>query len=274
MSFYSPRFNPEQNKKRRRKKSAVFLTLPDDCNGGICWSYLGPLRPPRPSRQRHSPYHRGFCTTLEFIFVRLCPLQPFFCFFFPPCPSVSPQLPSYPTRAHTWQQTDRQTCGRSLQDFDLFESYSSCWHRLGESVGMILAEMKEWGGQRWLIGSRRTFCLCVCVCLLAIGWGSFKNMLISSARNWSEQLRRPGRYFSCHFFDWDLVCILMRTCSCVMFALQARTELPSVHYMCLITVVKAVGTFTKRASFATGDSVSWIHHCRPRAVGMLHLGRH
>lgn len=194
MSFYSPRFNPEQ------KKSAVFLTLPDDCNGGICWSYLGPVRPPRPPRQRHSPYHRGFCTTLEFIFIHRCPLQPFFIYFFPAL-VYHPSCPVIQLRLVPDRQTDRQTCGRSLRDFDLFESYSSCWHRLGESVGMILAEMKEWGGQRWLIESRRTFCLCVCVCLLAIGWGSFKNMLISSTQNWSEQLRRPGRYFWCNFFS-------------------------------------------------------------------------
>lgn len=132
---------------KKGKKSAVFLILLDNYSGDLCCSYLGP---PWSTRQRHSSYHCSFCATLGFIFSHLCPWQLFFFFllfslFLAPALAYHRSCPVTQLWLLPDGQTDRQTerhVAEAIWDFDLFESYSSCWHRLRENLW-------AWSWQRW-----------------------------------------------------------------------------------------------------------------------------
>lgn len=98
-----------QNKKQNKGGTVlcVFLTLPDDCNGGICWSYLGrsALLGPLAS-----------VTPLIAVFLRHAGVyfySIFWSVFTTPVQFIAPAAQSS-NFGSTDTQTDRQTCGRSL----------------------------------------------------------------------------------------------------------------------------------------------------------------
>lgn len=155
------------------QKSAVFLTLLHNCNKALCCSYLGPFALLGPFASVTSLITVVFAPRwglFLFIFVHDSCFLVFFWVFYSfnflcSCLrlSITPaaQLPNCGL-----YRTDRQTCGKGLWDSDLFESYSSCWHRLGEKLW-------AWSWQRWRSEEGRDYwygltehfvCVFVCVC--------------------------------------------------------------------------------------------------------------
>lgn len=169
MSFYSPRFNPEQKKKKEKeeKKSAVFsslsLTTVMEVFAGVIlapFALLGPLASVTQSRFLH---HAGVCfrSSLSITAGYFLIFYVFFLFFsLPWCITPAAQL----TNSGSYL-IDRQTdMWPEPSRLWLVWELSSCWHRLGESVGIIGRDEGVRRAEMTDRVSQNILSLCVCVC--------------------------------------------------------------------------------------------------------------